>query len=332
MTEQQATPTAGSPSGARAQRPMPATPAPGAGARGGRVLFVHAHPDDEALQTGATMAKYAAEGDQVTLVTCTLGEEGEIVDESLSYLADEDDLALGAYRRGELANAMAALGITDFVRLGGDHRFRDSGMKWAEDGTATVGDSTREDSFWAADLQVAADELVAIIRDRRPQVLVTYDDFGGYGHPDHVKAHRVAMYATQLAAVPSYRRDLGQPWEVQRVLWWTMSRSMVAESVDLLRQGTEGELREVEDGFATNPDMPMLSDDVDIAVEIRAPEYAGAKMAALHAYPSQIRTDMSYMALPLEVSAPFWGRECYRFGGGVPLSEHPADDIFEGLR
>ena len=86
-------------------------------------------------------------------------------------------------------------------------------------------DVLREGIFWTADLLEAANELVPVIRDRRPQVLVTYDEIGNYGHPDHIQAHRVAMYATQLAGVPSYRRDLGEPWTVARVFWSTMSKS-----------------------------------------------------------------------------------------------------------
>lgn len=299
---------------------------------GRRVVFVHAHPDDETLATGATMAAAAASGDQVTLVTCTLGEEGEVVDESLSHLRQADDLALGRYRLGELTEAMAQLGVTDFVRLGGDHRFRDSGMQWAADGTATVGDTVREDSFWFADLQVAADELVAILRDRRPQVLVTYDDFGGYGHPDHVQAHRVAMYAVTLAAVPSYRRDLGPAWEVQRVLWSTMSRSAAREAMEALRaQGRDEDLRQVEDGQALDPDLPMLSEDQDLDVIVDGRDFVALKMAALKAYPSQIKADSPQWRLPPEVVESFMGREYYRFAGGVPLSSHPAQDIFEGL-
>ena len=180
-----------------------------------RILLVHAHPDDETIGNGATMAKYAAEGVQVTLVTCTAGEEGEVLVPELEHLAADRDDALGPHRIEELAAAMKALGVTDHRFLGGPGHFRDSGMKWAEDGSATVADETRPDTFWHADLTVAADLLVEIIREVRPQVLVTYDQFGGYGHPDHIQAHRVATYATSLAAVrvlpARARRGVGHP-------------------------------------------------------------------------------------------------------------------------
>lgn len=294
-----------------------------------RLLLVHAHPDDEALATGATMARYAAEGAAVTLVTCTLGEEGEIVADDLAHLSQQGDIALGAHRLGELAEAMAALGVRDFVRLGGDHRFRDSGMAWAPDGTATVADATREDSFHAADLLVAANELVGIIRRRRPQVLVTYDEFGGYGHPDHVQAHRVATYATALAAVPSHRPDLGPAWQVARTLWTAISRSEIARAAEIL---SEQGLADVVDGMPTDLESPMLTADEHIDVEIVAPEHVAAKMAALRAHRSQIRLDEGFMAMPEELGRHFWAREHYRFAGGVPLpSAGRVDDLFAGL-
>jgi len=157
-----------------------------------RLLLVHAHPDDESIGTGATMARYAAEGAQVTLVTCTLGELGEIIPPSLSYLAEGDGARLGEYRIGELNTACAELGVTDHRFLGGPGRWRDSGMMGTEGNDAPR-------CFWRADLDQAADALLGVIREVRPQVLVTYDANGFYGHPDHIQAHRVAWRAFQQA-------------------------------------------------------------------------------------------------------------------------------------
>ncbi|MGD0068647.1 MAG: N-acetyl-1-D-myo-inositol-2-amino-2-deoxy-alpha-D-glucopyranoside deacetylase, partial [Streptosporangiaceae bacterium] len=159
---------------------------------GRRLLLVHAHPDDESIGTGATMAKYAAEGVQVTLVTCTLGELGEIIPPSLAQLAADREDRLGEYRIGELAAACAALGVTDQRFLGGPGRWRDSGMM----GTAANDDPR---CFWRADVDEAATALLGIIREVRPQVLVTYDANGFYGHPDHIQAHRVTWRAFELA-------------------------------------------------------------------------------------------------------------------------------------
>jgi N-acetyl-1-D-myo-inositol-2-amino-2-deoxy-alpha-D-glucopyranoside deacetylase len=153
---------------------------------------VHAHPDDESIGTGATMAKYAAEGARVTLVTCTLGELGEVIPPSLAHLAADQEDRLGEYRIGELAAACDLLGVTDHRFLGGLGRWRDSGMM----GTA---DNTDPRCFWQADVDEAAAALLDVIREVRPQVLVTYDANGFYGHPDHIQAHRVAWRAFELA-------------------------------------------------------------------------------------------------------------------------------------
>ncbi len=157
-----------------------------------RLLLVHAHPDDESIGTGATMAKYAAEGAQVTLVTCTLGELGEIIPPSLAHLGAGQEDKLGEYRIGELAAACDLLGVTDHRFLGGPGRWRDSGMM----GTP---DNADPRCFWQADVDEAAAALLDVIREVRPQVLVTYDASGFYGHPDHIQAHRVAWRAFQQA-------------------------------------------------------------------------------------------------------------------------------------
>ena len=159
---------------------------------GRRLLLVHAHPDDESIGTGATMARYAAEGAAVTLVTCTLGELGEVIPPELAYLAWDRDGGLGEYRIGELAAACAELGVTDHRFLGHPGKWRDSGMM----GTPT---NDLDGCFWRADVDEAARDLLAVIREVRPQVLVTYDDNGFYGHPDHIQAHRVAWRAFEQA-------------------------------------------------------------------------------------------------------------------------------------
>ena len=156
---------------------------------GYRILLVHAHPDDETINNGATMAFYANRGAQITLVTCTRGEEGEVLVPGLSHLASTHEDLLGAHREIELKGAMTALGIKDYRFLS---NYRDSGMM----GTET---NNRSDVFWQADLEIAAALLVGIIEEVKPHVLITYDEIGGYGHPDHIKAHLVAMRASELS-------------------------------------------------------------------------------------------------------------------------------------
>lgn len=187
-----------------------------------RLLLVHAHPDDETINNGVTMAKYAAADAHVTLVTCTRGEEGEVLVSELANLASDKDDKLGEHREIELKDAMDQLGIKDFRFLGSpDKKWRDSGMM----GTPQ---NDRDDVFWQADLDEAANELVKIILEIKPQVLITYDEFGGYGHPDHIKAHRVAMRAAELAA--------NKGWQVSKIYWNTMPRSVIQTGIEKMKE------------------------------------------------------------------------------------------------
>lgn len=292
--------------------------------------MVHAHPDDETIGNGVTMARYVDEGAAVTLVTCTLGEEGEVLVPELEHLSAGREDNLAPQRILELTEAMGILGVTDFVRLGGDGRFRDSGMAYTSEGGATARDILRDDIFWTTDLLEAANELVPLIRDRRPQVLVTYNEIGGYGHPDHVQAHRVAMYGYLLAATPGYRLDLGEPWTISRVLWGTMSRSRMKASIEALRASGDTETFA---GFEEQLDNPMIAADSDIAVEIDGTGYVARKLDAMRAHATQIRPDGTFFAGGRMSVDSMWSHEYYRFVAGVPL---PADvgwaaDVFAGL-
>ena len=295
-----------------------------------RILLVHAHPDDESIGNGATMAKYAADGVQVTLVTCTAGEEGEILTPEIAHLAADREDGLGPHRIEELAAALKAFGVTDHRFLGGPGHFRDSGMKWADDGSATVADETRPDTFWHADLTVAADLLVEIIREVRPQVLVTYDQFGGYGHPDHIQAHRVATYATALAAVRSYRPELGEAWDIPKVYWDAMSKSQMAEGIRKLREAGD----EVSfEGW--DPDnLPWGQTDEELDAKVEADDYAEAKMDAMKAHASQIAVDGPFFALSNNAGSEVWGTEFYRLAKGERGPVGPdglEEDLFAGL-
>ena len=296
-----------------------------------RLMLVHAHPDDETMNNGATMAKYVAEGASVCLVTCTLGEEGEVLLPDLAHLAAEQSDALGSHRLGELGAAMEILGVSDFVRLGGDGRFRDSGMAYDARGRAVARDVLRDGIFWTSDLLEAANELVPLIRDRRPQVLVTYNEFGGYGHPDHVQAHRVAMYATQLAGTASYRRDLGEPWTTARVYWASMSASRMLAGLKMLREAGDTETFK---GFEDEGGLlPLMSEDADIAVEIDGTPWIDQKLDAMRAHATQITADGPLFAAEKVLGNAQWSHEHYRLACGVPLppTEGWADDLFAGL-
>ena len=296
-----------------------------------RLLLVHAHPDDESIGQGATMAKYVAEGRGVTLVTCTAGEMGEVLVPGLAHLASDRDDTLGEHRRGELTAAMAELGVTDHRWLGGFGRYRDSGMKWAEDGHATAADETDERAFANADLEEAANLLVEVIREVRPQVLVTYDQKGGYGHPDHVQAHRVATYAAALAAVPSYRKDLGEPWEVSKVYWGALSESRFRASMRALRDAGDETTFE---GMDPEGPLPWTTPDEDLDAVVDAIPYAEQKMAAMKAHATQITVDGPFFALSNNLGNQVWGEEFYRLAKGTPGQVGPdglETDLFAGL-
>jgi N-acetyl-1-D-myo-inositol-2-amino-2-deoxy-alpha-D-glucopyranoside deacetylase len=290
-----------------------------------RMLLVHAHPDDETINNGATMARYVAEGAQVTLLTCTLGEEGEVLVPELAQLAADQADQLGGYRIGELAAAMAALGVTDSRFLGGAGRYRDSGMM----GTP-ANDKPR--AFWNADLDEAADHAVAVVREVRPQVVVTYDENGGYGHPDHIQAHRVAMRAVELAADPAHRPDLGPAWDVAKVYWCCMPRSVMKQGIEAM--AALGEASPFE-GMGDVDDLPFTVPDelVDAAVDGRA--HAASKDAAMRSHPTQITVDGPFFALSNNLGLEVMGTEYYRLvrgergpGTGPDGWE---DDLFAGV-
>jgi N-acetyl-1-D-myo-inositol-2-amino-2-deoxy-alpha-D-glucopyranoside deacetylase len=288
-----------------------------------RLLVVHAHPDDETIGTGVTMAKYAAEGAQVTLVTCTLGEEGEVLVPDLEHLAADRQDALGEHRIGELADAMGILGVEDHRFLGGPGRFRDSGMMGVES-------NVRPDCLWQADLLEAASELVAIIRETRPQVAVTYDDFGGYGHPDHIQAHRITHYAVALAETASFRPDLGSAWTVKKVYWTAFPRSIIREGIQALQaSGSESEFA------AMDPDdLPFACEDSLITTAIDGARFTDAKMAALAAHRTQVTVDGGFFALSNNLGSQVWGTEYYRLARGIGSPDSGSDkesDLFAGI-
>jgi N-acetyl-1-D-myo-inositol-2-amino-2-deoxy-alpha-D-glucopyranoside deacetylase len=275
----------------------------GAEAGGGhRMLLVHAHPDDESIGTGATMAKYAAEGAGVTLVTCTLGELGEIIPPELAHLAADADGGLGEYRIGELAAACAALGVTDHRFLGGPGRWRDSGMMGEPSNDAP-------DCFWRADVDEAAGELLGIIREVRPQVLVTYDDNGFYGHPDHIQAHRVAWRAFELA-----------DGLVSKFYATAVPRSVLAGAIEAMRtSSSEGSARGGGTNFAqveSVDDLPFGVSDEVVTTEIDATAYLDQKLAAMRTHATQIAVDSPFFAFSDNVGQRAFGREYYTLLAG----------------
>ncbi|MEU5093192.1 N-acetyl-1-D-myo-inositol-2-amino-2-deoxy-alpha-D-glucopyranoside deacetylase [Streptomyces sp. NPDC020996] len=274
-----------------------------------RLLLVHAHPDDESINNGATMARYAAEGAHVTLVTCTLGELGEVIPPELRHLTGA---ALGEYRLGELTAAMRELGVADFRLLGGAGRYRDSGMMG-------LPDNDDPGCFWQADVDEAARHLVEVILEVRPQVLVTYDDNGGYGHPDHIQAHRVALRAAELAAA--------EGWDIPRVYVNRAPRSVVEDAFAQLATDLPGL------PFAKSAavqDVPGVVDDARITTRIDGTARASAaKAAAMRAHATQIEVAEPYFALSNELAQPLFTTEYYELVRGEG-AEPGESDLFAG--
>jgi len=284
------------------------------------LLLVHAHPDDETIGTGITMAKYVSQGVNVTLVTCTSGEEGEVlVPELINLAADKDD-KLGSHRQIELANAMQELGVTDHRFLGGAGKYRDSGMI----GTSA---NERKDNFWQTDLQEAADELVKIIREVKPQVVVTYDDFGGYGHPDHIKAHRVTHYATDLASVLSYKPELGQVWEVSKIYWTAIPKSQMQKGIEALANAGGSKFFGVESA----DDLPFVLEDKFVTTTIDGQELIEKKLAALRCHKTQVEETGPFFQMAQLLGTAALGIEYFRLVKGTNLGKNSETDLFEGI-
>lgn len=286
-----------------------------------RLLLVHAHPDDESINNGATMAKYVALGAGVTLVTCTRGEEGEVLLPGLSHLASDKEDALGHHRIIELAAAMRELGVSDHRFLGGTTRsWRDSGMM----GTPQ---NENVDSFWQADLDEAAMELVKVILEVKPQVMITYDEFGGYGHPDHIQAHRVAMRAAQLAGDQNANEAT---WQIAKIYWNTMPRSVLAAGMAAMKEaGTDFF------GMESIDDVPFAKPDEFVTSAIDGIQYVDKKMAALAAHATQITMDGPFFALSNLLGQNVWGTEYYTLVRGEKSEPYDAKgrevDLFAGI-
>ena len=293
-----------------------------------RLLLVHAHPDDETINNGATMARYAAEGAHVTLITCTRGELGEVIPPELGHLAADQDDTLGDHRVGELAAAMAALGVTDHrfldeVPVEGlpPARYRDSGMAWGPDGRAVAAPDTRPGAFALADLDDAAARLAAVVREVRPQAVVTYEPGGGYGHPDHVQAHRVTMRAVELAAL--HGGPGGPAWEVPKVYWVVIPERAARAALAALSAAGENPF---EGQFEPDGPLPtMFTPDELVTSMIDGAPWRQAKVAALRAHATQIAVDGPFFALSNGVGQPLLVTEHYRLVHGVPGAATDAD-------
>ncbi|OFE16795.1 N-acetyl-1-D-myo-inositol-2-amino-2-deoxy-alpha-D-glucopyranoside deacetylase [Humibacillus sp. DSM 29435] len=269
-----------------------------------QLLFVHAHPDDETLTCGIAMAHHVARGDDVHVLTCTLGEEGEVIPPDLRHLEGAVGDPLGPYRHGELTEALRRLGVTGRVLGAGGgrlSRYRDSGMV----GSAAA---ARLEAFVNADLDEAGELVATVVRDLRPDVVVTYDRFGGYEHPDHVQTHRVTR--TALASLAD--TDLpGRTFEILTPVSWAREDRAFVRSLAPSASGLPGmplTLPAVDDPF---PRSVVADEQVTHAVHDGAA--LAAKNDALRAHATQVLvvSDDVY-ALSNLIAARSSDREGYR--------------------
>jgi len=263
-----------------------------------RMLFVHAHPDDETINNGVTMARYAARGAEVTVLTCTLGEEGEVIEEPWMQLGVADADQLGGYRIGELTAALRHLGVSGPRYLGGAGCWRDSGMP----GTP----ARHRTRFVDADFDEVVGQLAAVIAELRPHVVVTYDPGGGYGHPDHIQAHRVTTAALSAAA---------DSWAVPKFYWTVTSANTFRTGVDAL--GPD----DVVAGWIWPPTGVSYGfPDDRITAVIDAPEHLPAKVSAIAAHATQMELGPTGRAFTLsnKLILPVLSREHYMLVSGQP--------------
>jgi N-acetyl-1-D-myo-inositol-2-amino-2-deoxy-alpha-D-glucopyranoside deacetylase len=300
-----------------------------------RLLMVHAHPDDETTTTGATAARYAAEGIEVHLVTCTRGERGEVLAADLAARLerlDQDTAArqLAEYRAAELAAACGELGLTSWRFLGGPGQWWDSGMA----GTPT---QTHPKAFSQGELAAQAVALAVIIRQLRPQVVITYDERGGYGHPDHIRTHQVTMAAVRMAAGPGRPPGEGRncaSWQASKVYACVIPYSYLRPgrgSAALDGAGVQGP-----NPLAADPDsvadVPFAVPDELVAARIDAGDWLPAKARAMRAHRSQMPANGWFFAL---VDRGLFGIEHYRLLAGQPAppaGERWENDLFAGIR
>jgi N-acetyl-1-D-myo-inositol-2-amino-2-deoxy-alpha-D-glucopyranoside deacetylase len=283
-----------------------------------RLLLVHAHPDDETLTTGGTMARYAADADtSVTLVTCTLGEQGEVIPPELALLGPDDADQLGGYRVGELARACTALGVTDHRYLGGTGRWRDSGMALAGHGVrATVPEQLHRRALASPDaLADQVDALTTVLEAVAPQVVVTYAADGGYGHPDHVRAHEIATAAVRR--VPAVRRLYAA----------VVGRATLDAAVKTLADVPGLPFR-----LPAPDELPSVPDET-ITVRLDVAERRAARLAALRAHRTQVALwagpPVAY-AMSNGVAQPLIAVEEFALLAGEPDAPG-ADDLFAGV-
>lgn len=282
-----------------------------------RLMTVHAHPDDESSKGAATCARYVAEGHEVMIVTCTGGERGSILNPAMDRPEIVADMP--SVRRAEMARAVEILGV--------QHRwlgFVDSGLPEG-DPLPPLPDGC----FALVDLDVATEPLVRLIREFRPHVLVTYDENGGYPHPDHIRCHQVSVAAFDAAGDPDRFPAAGEPWQPLKLYYshnWSLER-LTAVHEGLLARGLESPYAE----WLERRTDDRADDRTRVTSRVECAEYFPIRDAALIAHATQIDPTSRWFAVPRELQAELWPTEDYELVRSLVDSTTPEDDLFAGV-
>jgi mycothiol S-conjugate amidase len=282
-----------------------------------RLLHVHAHPDDESSKGAASTAKYVAEGVDVLVATCTGGERGSILNPNMDR---PDVLAnIAEIRRQEMDAARSILGI------------RQAWLGWMDSGYPE-GDPPPplpDGSFAAMKVEDAAAPLVKLIREFQPQVVTTYDENGGYPHPDHIMCHQIAVHAFETAGDPDAYPGLGEPWQPLKLYYHhTFHRERTKALHDaMVARGMESPYAERLKDWKPDPEHARR-----ITTRVLSAEYFAVRDRALLAHATQIDPDGPWFAVPLEVHQQAWPTEDYELARSVVETSIPEDDLFAGVR
>jgi len=281
-----------------------------------RLMAVHAHPDDESSKGAATMAKYVAQGVQVLVATCTGGERGSVLNPQMDrpeVLADISNI-----RRAEMSKAREILGV-DQAWLG----FVDSGLPEGDPLPPLP-----EGCFGLQDPEEAAKPLIKLIREFRPHVMTTYDENGGYPHPDHIMCHKISVVAFDAAGDPEKYPELGEPWQPLKLYYnsgWTRAR-MLALHEGMIAAGLESPYTEWLEKWEDRDDR---GDKITTRVECG--EYFATRDDALRAHATQVDPDGFWFRIPLELQQKVWPTEDFELARSMVDSPVPESDLFAGI-
>ncbi len=282
-----------------------------------RLLAVHAHPDDESSKGAATMARYVAEGADVVVATLTGGERGSILNPAMDRPEIVNNLA--EVRRREMERAREILGVRQ-VWLG----FLDSGLPEGDPLPPLP-----EGSFASLDVEIAARPLVELMRSERPHVVLTYDENGGYPHPDHVMCHQVSMFAFDRAGDPSYAPELGAPWQPLKLYYQMGFHKARFEALHdaMLHVGVESPYAERLEKWVDKP-----GDAERVTTKVPCGDFFAVRDRALLAHATQVDPNSFWFVCPIELQQDTWPTEDFQLARSLVQTQLPEDDLFAGVR